>query len=326
MLCDDIDAICSGPGATWHLRRGRVKERKSRRMNFLVSQGNLEAISPYAVLRSIEAHVFGLRTDAKAHCVLDAQKHDGRGADRPREDGKGSDNLHAELLSGLASGVCVGVRGVLHVGVDAEDANRPQAPRPADAVNHRCVARVVDPQLLEKEAAEVEQQPGDSADNEGMPGLNQLAAGGDGDKAGKDAVESHRNAEVSQNILAQEGDYHTRDRARQGGIDNDLACNVGQVAAQAEGGAGVEAVPAKPEDHGAERLESLIAAVKLVNLSVRVKAASAGTDDDCTDKTGESANHVHHTAARKVDDAVGVRGLAEDGPGLAVSVGVSTPR
>ncbi len=158
-----------------------------------------------------------------------------------------------------------------------------------------------------------------------MPGLDNLAAGGDGDKARKDAVESHRDVVVSQIPPAEKGDDHTRDGARHGCVDDDLAGNVGEVALQAEGGAGVETVPAEPQDEGAERLESLVAAVKIVHLPVH-EAAGAGTDDDGSDKTGEAANHVHHTAARKVDEAVGVRGLAEDRPGFAVSVGAGAPR
>ena len=86
----------------------------------------------------------------------------------------------------------------------------------------------------------------------------------------------------------------------------------------------VETIPTKPQDEGAESLQCLVAFVQVQDLSVD-EAPGTRADDDGTDEAAEATNHVHHTAACEVDDAIGSRILVEQGACVAFGVRHGAP-
>jgi hypothetical protein len=143
------------------------------------------------VFRDVQTHVLVFRRDAHPHTVFDAQEHEGGDANGPCKDSKGADNLHTELLAGLASVVDVGVGSVLHVGLETEDAGCPQTPGAADAVNHSSIAGVIHAQFLEEKVAQEKEDGTDKPDDDGMPRFYQLTVRRDGNQTAKHTIESH---------------------------------------------------------------------------------------------------------------------------------------
>ena len=143
------------------------------------------------VLRDVQAHVLVFRRDAHPHTVFDAQEHEGGDANGPCKNSKGADNLHPKLLAGLAGAVDIWVGGVLHVGIDAEDACCPQAPDAAEAVHDCSIAGVVYAQFLEEKVAHEEKDGANKPDDDCMPWFYQLAVSRDGNEAAKNTIESH---------------------------------------------------------------------------------------------------------------------------------------
>jgi hypothetical protein len=144
------------------------------------------------VLGGIETEVFDFFGNLHADRVLDTEESGSRHCNGPHDDAEAPNNLHAKLLALLARVVGgSGVRRLLHVGVDAEDAGAKEAPEAAEAVHHTGITGIIDFQLLHEFGAEEEDDGADKADDDGVPRIDDGAVGCDADKAGHDAVESH---------------------------------------------------------------------------------------------------------------------------------------
>lgn len=75
---------------------------------------------------------------------------------------------------------------------DPARTNREETPDPAAAVHGARLERIVDLQLSEQARREREHPPANAPNGDGGPRLEDVAAGGDGHKAGEDAVHEER--------------------------------------------------------------------------------------------------------------------------------------
>eukprot|EP00961_Rhodomonas_salina_P183779 2480965-Rhodomonas_salina.1 len=132
-----------------------------------------------AVLRGVEASVLDLLRHAHADDQVDEHEKDAGGARGPADDGERAADLHGHLLAVGARSVHVGVGRVLDVAVGAEEADSPQAPAAARAVDDAGVAGVVDLEVKERVVAGVEDEGADDADEARHPRLNNRAVGRD---------------------------------------------------------------------------------------------------------------------------------------------------
>ena len=284
------------------------------------------------MLREVQASSLDIFGDAEAHGGVDSAHRDARHDGRPGGNGEDTNDLDAKLLATGASVVDVGVGGVLDVGVCAEDADGDDTPSAASAVDGEGVEGVVDPELEEQVVGANVDDARDDTDDEGHPGVDDGAAGGNADETGEDAVEGQADVIVA---LEELGEDHRGDGAgssREGGGHRDLAGEVGGVARDHEGGAAVEAVPAEPEDEGAEGAHGRGGAGHFVGLlGDGVEAADTGSEDDGADEASDAASHVDDAGAGEVNHAIGGRGAGEKGAVVllassGVFVGHGAPR
>jgi len=144
------------------------------------------------MLGGIETVHFDFFGNLHADRVLDEEESGSSHDHGPHHDAEAPNNLHAKLLARLARVVGgSGVRGILDVGVDAEDAGAKEAPEAAEAVHHAGITGIIDSQLLHEFGAKEEDDGADKADDDSVPRVDDGAVGCDADKAGQDAVESH---------------------------------------------------------------------------------------------------------------------------------------
>ena len=148
-----------------------------------------------------------------------------------------------------------------------------------------------------------EDQSANATNDDCHPRVNDGAIRCDADETGKRAIETHRDVVVSDHRLHDEGDSDGATGGGERGSDGSLASNISSTCGDHEGRAAVEAVPAKPQDEGAQGLEDLVALVELHNLTVH-KATRTGPEDDGAHHAGESTDHVNNAGASEVDHAV----------------------
>ncbi len=129
-----------------------------------------------------------------------------------------------------------------------EDARGDRAEHAADAVDREHVERVVDVDALAQERGAVAQAAGDEADGERAARRHEAGRRGDGHEAGDGTRRRAHDADLP---LVEVAGEHPRDRRGRGRCVGDQE-GVGGEAVGAQGGAGVEAEPAEPQEARAE--------------------------------------------------------------------------
>ena len=144
---------------------------------------------------------------------------------------------------------------------------------------------------------------GDEADEDGRPRVDRRTAGGDANERAEERVA--RVADVVEagaaELLRQAAlDEEARETAHCGGEGRgDGGARHGvRVAVDDQGGAGVEAVPAEPEEEGADELERRGVPIEVPGA---FEAAGPRAEDLSAHQRREAAGHVHHAGAGKVD-------------------------
>ena len=90
-------------------------------------------------------------------------------------------------------------------------------------------------------------------------------------------------------------------RAGRDGRGDRRTGGIAGVAVDVECRAGVEAVPAEPEEEGAEDLEGCRVAAEVGVGNTLFETAETRTDDLCTDHGGHTTSHVHDAGSGEVD-------------------------
>mmetsp|Transcript_9903 Transcript_9903/g.40923 ORF Transcript_9903/g.40923 Transcript_9903/m.40923 type:complete len:497 (+) Transcript_9903:174-1664(+) len=285
---------------------------------------DLPLVGASAVMRDVHTNNLLLLGHAEQARDLErAEEHDAADRD-PGEDGEQRDDLRAEQPAAaaveaapvLAAGVGEDeARGLLvvrarvavggdSVGARAEEAGGQEAPHAADHVHGRGVERVVDPHHLEDVGGAVVQPAGDHTDEQAGEGLCGRHAGAGRHEAREDAVEHRRQVDGH---APDEVDHHHAASAAGGGErrdDRDLGGDVPEAAAERQGRARVETVPAEPHDEHAERGDGQRVRHHAVHLAGRAEPADARPEDPRRPERGGATGHVHDAGAGEVDDAV----------------------
>mmetsp|Transcript_13757 Transcript_13757/g.35109 ORF Transcript_13757/g.35109 Transcript_13757/m.35109 type:complete len:295 (+) Transcript_13757:562-1446(+) len=172
---------------------------------------------------------------------------------------------------------------------------------------------IIDLELEEEDAAANVKEGRDGADDEGGPGLDAVARRGNTDETREGAVEDGNKVVAVVLELDYEQGCETAGGGGEGGSDGAAGGRVGAGAlegaieadggGEGEGGAGVEAVPAEPEDERAEGAEGGGVAGHGDGVALGVEATKTGPDDDGAHQAGKAADHVDDAAAGKVNHA-----------------------
>mmetsp|Transcript_12892 Transcript_12892/g.27206 ORF Transcript_12892/g.27206 Transcript_12892/m.27206 type:complete len:281 (+) Transcript_12892:226-1068(+) len=253
---------------------------------------------------------------------LEASEAHGGGGAGPDGDHDGAKELDAELLPAtthehselepiiMLPRLAVDIAGVNVIG---EQADGDAAPHAAEKVNGGGVQGIVDPHLLQHGGGTVVDGRGESADEGSGPGLHDRAGRGDAHKTGKDTVEGGGDVGgVAHGDVNGEVDASAGGSGEGGGHGNALRDGHGT---EGEGGDGVEAVPAEPQDEGAEGSQHGGVAGHVIALAGLGEATGAGAEEDGAHKRSATAGHVHDARASEVHETVGahdgviVRGL-----------------
>eukprot|EP00568_Trieres_chinensis_P001003 CAMPEP_0183304480 /NCGR_PEP_ID=MMETSP0160_2-20130417/9554_1 /TAXON_ID=2839 ORGANISM="Odontella Sinensis, Strain Grunow 1884" /NCGR_SAMPLE_ID=MMETSP0160_2 /ASSEMBLY_ACC=CAM_ASM_000250 /LENGTH=389 /DNA_ID=CAMNT_0025467539 /DNA_START=603 /DNA_END=1769 /DNA_ORIENTATION=+ len=189
------------------------------------------------------------------------------------------------------------------------------APNPPEQVDGNRVHGVVKPHPNQELRAPHIEGPGHEPDNNGRPGLDHGAPRRHGNEAGEAAVHGVHDVEprlARSPLLDDELEEEGRDSSHgggEGGVDGgkgrNLALNVG---GDGEGGTGVEAVPAEPQDEGAKHLQRYGMPGKILGLLQRppprvVEPAVPRPQDLRRDDRRHAPRRVDHAAPREVHDA-----------------------
>mmetsp|Transcript_14995 Transcript_14995/g.30194 ORF Transcript_14995/g.30194 Transcript_14995/m.30194 type:complete len:258 (+) Transcript_14995:57-830(+) len=135
-----------------------------------------------AVLRHVKACVLDLLVDAHADGLVDGEEEQPRRGNSPQHDADAPNNLDSELLAAPARVVDIGVGGVLHVLVGAEDAGGPKAPHPAETVHDARVAGVVDLEDQQEVVPANQNAGADDTNQERHPRVHHRTVGSDRDQ------------------------------------------------------------------------------------------------------------------------------------------------
>ena len=150
-------------------------------------------------------------------------------------------------LSAAAPEQALDVSAVLAGG---EQADGPRAPDAAAAVDGDGADRVVDAEVLDQVDAEHDDDAGDDADDHRPGGVDPVARGGDRDEAAEEAVDRDADVPLLEAGIDAEHRRQPAGRRRERGVGGDPA-----DAERVDGrqrAAGVEAVPAEPQDDAAD--------------------------------------------------------------------------
>ena len=173
-----------------------------------------------------------------------------------------------------------------------EQADGPRAPDAAHAVDGDGADRVVDAEVLDEVDAEHDEHAGDGADDHRAGRVDPVARRGDGDEAAEEAVDRDADVPLLEPWVDVEHRGQPAGRGGQGGVGGHPADAVGVERRQRA--AGVEPVPAEPQDDAAEGGEVEVVARRHAAAVALELAAEAGPEDD---RAGEGDH-----AAHRVDD------------------------
>ena len=177
--------------------------------------------------------------------------------------------------------------------------------------------RSVDLELEEELGGGPEDDGADETGEDGSPGLEDVGTRGDGHETGEAAV-AHGDEvpDLVEGVVEDHGTDATGGGGEGGG--DRAAGNVdGRLTGDGEDGAGVETVPADPEDEGAEHDEGGVVAGHGHGAAGGVEAAGTGTDDGGTHETRDTTGHVDDTGAGEIVHADVIEHI-----GVAILVGL----
>ena len=186
--------------------------------------------------------------------------------------------------------------GVFLLGHETDPENAEGA---AEAVHRRRFERIVDLELEQELGGEVNDEGAERTADEGGPRFRDGATGGDGDETRENTVAHGDQVPDVVQLVVQEHGCHTTSGGGERRVDGTAghSFSVGDDAAR---GARVEAVPAEPEDEGAENDERGGVARHRVHATIGSKATGARTDDHGAHQTSETTNHVDDARAGEV--------------------------
>mmetsp|Transcript_18111 Transcript_18111/g.38975 ORF Transcript_18111/g.38975 Transcript_18111/m.38975 type:complete len:346 (+) Transcript_18111:168-1205(+) len=259
-----------------------------------------------AVLGGINAPGLLLLGDAQLTQGLENGEEDAHEGADPGGDDEDADNLAGQQAAAtpLVESTVVGRPsiGLHHILLLGHEAHEDDAPHAAESVHGRGQQGVINAQLEEEDAHALKDQGGHERVDDRGPGLQHVRAGGDGHEAYQHAVAG---VDHVPGLVPQEGDAqhgHPASTARQGGAHSSAGSHSrGGLVVNDEGGAGVEAVPSKPQQYSAQYDQYSAVAGHVHGLALRVKSAHAGADHDAAHEAGQAAHHVDHCGSGKVN-------------------------
>jgi len=259
------------------------------------------------VFGSVKANTFFLLADTKKAGELESKEDNTGGDDGPASDGKNTNKLVPELVSG-GHGVVVEAVSTLNVGAGGEDTNGKNTPDTASTVDREGVKRVVNSAALDGVGGADVDNGTDEADHHGSPRLNNGARGGDGDETSEDTVEAE-----SEDVGSKEDARvdHSGDGSHGGGNGSGNSDLGGKVDVRTvsgtgtESGTAVESVPSHPEDRDTKSAKKIRVSLNLgADFRIVGEKLAARTDGNGTHKTSETTNHVDNTGSSEVDHTV----------------------
>ena len=163
---------------------------------------------------------------------------------------------------------------------------------------------VVDLKLEEETAKDLKPHAAPNATEDGSPGLDNVSAAGDGDKADESSVAAVDDAPGLLESEAKDELSQGTSSSREGSGDGSTGSNGGRDdIINHKRRAWVEAIPAKPEDDCSKDNKDSRVSRHVHRLTRGIKTSKTGTHEDSTNKATSSSNHMHNTGAGKVDEA-----------------------
>ena len=254
------------------------------------------------MLRLIQTHDLLSLAYAQADGVLDDIEYDGHGDRNPSDDCDYAENLNAEEVE--AAAVEYAERLNLSAIIVSEQAGKDGAQCAVDAVHADSADRIIDLELLiDKFDTEYNGKACADTDDNRTERSNHIAACGDGYQTCQRAIQRHRNVRL---LVADPGDAHNGNGCNSschvGGYKY-TRCNLSTAARQCNGRAAVEAEPAEPQDKAAECAERQGVTRNRTSLAVLGVLTDTGTEDGCTDQSGNAADHMYRRGACEIMEA-----------------------
>mmetsp|Transcript_36817 Transcript_36817/g.80213 ORF Transcript_36817/g.80213 Transcript_36817/m.80213 type:complete len:521 (+) Transcript_36817:126-1688(+) len=226
----------------------------------------------------------------------------------PGHDGENTQELAAQELPPTAEEHTVlnlarGSVRLNHVLLAREQSDHDHTESAAEAVHGRGTQGVVNLKLQQHSAAQVEEDPGERADQQGSGGVNHGAAGGDAHKSRENTVA--RLGQVPSLGLAEvpHERRHTAGGSGDGGRHRSAGHGLDRTV-DGEHGAGVEPVPAEPQDKGSEHNQRHGVSLEVgARGAIALETPAPRADDRGAHEPSKATSHVHNTAAGEIDHA-----------------------
>mmetsp|Transcript_7083 Transcript_7083/g.18279 ORF Transcript_7083/g.18279 Transcript_7083/m.18279 type:complete len:341 (-) Transcript_7083:580-1602(-) len=270
-----------------------------------------------AVLGHVQANQLLRGRHAQQAELLQRKEEGAQHAADPQEDDDHANDLARQELAGATiedtKVVLVTVR-LGHIRGVCHEANVQHTPGAAEAVHGAGLQRVIDLELEQQGGGAVEDKSANKAGDHGSPGLHHGAAGSDGHQAGKEAVADVDEVPGAGQVVLQHQGGGASGASGQGGGHGGAAHHLGgHGGVDGQEGAGVESVPAKPEQEGTEHHQGGGVAGHVHGVPVRIKPAHSGAHHGGTAQPSKSSHHVDDTAAGKVDHASSKEAVVAEG-------------
>ena len=186
----------------------------------------------------------------------------------------------------------------------SEQAGKDGAQCAVDAVHADSADRIIDLELLiDKFDTEYNGKACADTDDNRTERSNHIAACGDGYQTCQRAVQRHGNVRL---LVADPGDAHNGygcHSSRHVGGYKYTGCDLSAAARQSNGRTAVEAEPAEPQDKAAESAERQGVTRDCTSLAVLGVLTDTGTEDGCTDQSGNAADHMYRRGACEIVEA-----------------------
>lgn len=222
----------------------------------------------------------------------------------PRGDGEDADDLAGEKLAVTAVKDTGGIdaENFGNVGSLSHETDPEDAKGTAEAVHRGSFERIVDLKLEQELGSAVNDARAEHTADESGPRFSSGATGGDGNETSEGTV-AHGNQvpDVVQVVVDDHG-HETTASGSQGGGDGSAGDDA-RAGDDAELRTRVEAVPADPENKGAENNERGGVTRHRVDATVRSESAGARTDDPGAHQAGDTASHVHNARTGEIEHA-----------------------
>ena len=222
----------------------------------------------------------------------------------PRGDGEDADDLAGEKLAVASVKDAGGIdaENFGNIGSLSHETDPEDAKGTAEAVHRGSLERIIDLKLEQELGSAVNDARAEHAANEGGPRFSGGATGGDGNETSEGTV-AHGNQvpDVIQVVVNGHG-HETTAGGSQGGGDGGAGDDA-RAGDNRELRTRVEAVPADPEDKGAENNERGGVTRHRVDAAVRSETAGARADDPGAHQAGDAASHVHNAGTGEIEHA-----------------------